>query len=74
MGGQTLDLSLEEELLILRFWTCGRDILLKFNANKLESIPGLKEAIEATDHLPWQIGWDDEEPQSKRGGSKAAER
>lgn len=70
MGRQLQELSHEEELLILRFWTCGRDILLKFSARKLEAIPGLKEAIAATEPLPWQIGWDDEEPQPKRNGSK----
>ncbi|MDF2812793.1 MAG: hypothetical protein K0S56_3824 [Microvirga sp.] len=69
-----VDLTLEEELQVLGFWAHGMDIFTQFSPEKIASIRGLSEAIEAARKLPAAIGWDYGEPRvmSNRPGRKEA--
>ena len=54
-----LDLSSDEEfeLMVLHFWATGKDIWNKFPQERIASVPGLQEAIDAVEDLPDHIGW-----------------
>jgi hypothetical protein len=60
-----VELSLEEELLILLFWAHGKDIARTIGMEKLQAVPGLQQAIESVSCLPVAIGWDDEASRKK---------
>jgi hypothetical protein len=60
MAKRSMELNMEEELLILHFWACGKDIARKFGTEKLQAVPGLERAIEAVSYLPAAIGWDED--------------
>jgi len=52
---------LDDEIRILEFWAHGMNILQALSEEKIASVPGLKQAIEAVSGLPDAIGWGDEE-------------
>jgi hypothetical protein len=72
MKRSTVELSPEEDIMILQFWAHGIDITQKFSAEKLRAVPGLEEAIAAVSGLPREIGWSDEPRKSSRRYKKSA--
>ena len=62
MTRANVELSPDEELLILKLWVYGTDIRRTFREEQLEAVPGLREIVEAVSHLPDAIGWGDEPP------------
>ena len=61
MTGNTLKISHDQEIAILRFWAQAMDIARTFRDDEIRSVPGLAAAIEAARPLPDAIGWGGEE-------------
>jgi hypothetical protein len=59
MARARVELSLEEELMILLFWAHGIDLARKLSQEQLQALPELKRAIDAVSGLPDVIGWGD---------------
>lgn len=68
MSRQIVDLSPEEEVLILLFWAYSKDVEAKLGPDKLRTIPGLGEAIKALATVLDAIGWGDESLTQRQKG------
>jgi hypothetical protein len=69
MSRANVELSLEQQLMILNFWAHGVDISRKLSTEQIQAVPGLRQALDAAAGLPDSIGWGEEQDTSRTQGN-----